>query len=46
MGHSPLIEAAVYGLTGRVVDPLNECEGVLVQEEGGEIRLADEYRRG
>jgi broad specificity phosphatase PhoE len=46
VGHSPLIEAAVYGLTGQVVEPLAECEGVLLEEEGGEVRLAREYRRG
>lgn len=45
VGHSPLIEAALYGLTGRVVEPLKECEGILIEEEGGEARLAAEYRR-
>jgi broad specificity phosphatase PhoE len=30
VGHTPLLEAAVYGLTGVVVEPLAECEGVLV----------------
>jgi broad specificity phosphatase PhoE len=45
IGHSPLIEAAVYGLTGRVIDPLRECEGVLLEEEDGRARLAGEYRR-
>lgn len=45
VGHSPLIEAAVYGLTGEIVEPLKECEGVLLEEEAGEIRVADEYRR-
>lgn len=44
IGHSPLIEAAVYGLTGDVIEPLKECEGVLLEQEGDEIRLADEYR--
>ncbi|MGH2765870.1 MAG: histidine phosphatase family protein [Actinomycetota bacterium] len=46
VGHSPLIEAAVYGLTGTVIDPLGECEGVLVEEDGGRVRLAAEFRRG
>jgi broad specificity phosphatase PhoE len=45
VGHSPLIEAAVFGLTGETVEPLRECEGVLVQDEAGEVRLAAEYRR-
>lgn len=30
VGHSPLIEAAVYGLTGVVIEPLSECQGVAV----------------
>ena len=45
VGHSPLIEAAVLGLTGRVVEPLRECEGALIEEDDGEFRLAAEYRR-
>ncbi len=44
VGHSPLIEAAVFGLTGTVIDPLGECEGVVVEEAGGRIRLGREYR--
>jgi broad specificity phosphatase PhoE len=44
VGHTPLIEAAVFGLTGTVIDPLAECEGVVVEEEGGQIRLGREYR--
>jgi broad specificity phosphatase PhoE len=46
VGHSPLIEAAVYGLTGMVIDPLDECDGVLIEEEDDHLRLAAEYRRG
>lgn len=46
VGHSPLIEAAVYGLTGTVLEPLGECEGVVVVEEDGRIRVSEEYRRG
>jgi broad specificity phosphatase PhoE len=46
VGHSPLIEAAVFGVTGHVIEPLRECEGVLLEEdEGGQILLASEYRR-
>jgi broad specificity phosphatase PhoE len=45
VGHSPLIEAAVYGLAGQIIEPLRECEGVLLHEEDGEVRLADQYRR-
>jgi phosphohistidine phosphatase SixA len=40
VGHTPLIEAVVYGLTGVVIEPLSECEGVaLVQFGPGEYRL-------
>lgn len=45
VGHTPLIEKAVELLTGRRVAPLAECEGVLLEEEDGEIRLGTEYRR-
>lgn len=45
VGHTPLIETAVELLTGRHVAPLAECEGVLLEEEDGEIRLGPEYRR-
>jgi broad specificity phosphatase PhoE len=45
VGHSPLIEAAAYGATGTVVEPLDECEGILLEGEGDSIKLAEEYRR-
>jgi phosphohistidine phosphatase SixA len=37
VGHSPMQEAAVYGLTGQKVDPISKGAGVLVVErdEGG-----------
>jgi hypothetical protein len=42
VGHSPLIEAAVYGLTGAIVDPLAECEGVgITQDDAGEHRIQE-----
>lgn len=44
VSHTPLIEAAVFGLTGQVIEPLGECEGVLVEQGEGGIRLAREYR--
>lgn len=43
VGHTPLIEKAVLGLTGREIEPLSECEGVLLTEDGGEIAV-DELR--
>lgn len=40
IGHSPLIEAAVYGLTGVVVEPLGETEGVvLIQDDEHKYRI-------
>jgi phosphohistidine phosphatase SixA len=47
ISHTPLIERAVLGLTGREMEPLAECEGVLLTKAGdespvevGELRLA------
>ena len=45
VGHTPLLETAVRELTGERIAPLKECEGVLLEEENGTIRLAAEYRR-
>jgi broad specificity phosphatase PhoE len=45
VGHSPLIEAAAFGLTGEMIEPLAECEGILLEEEDGRVRMAAEYRR-
>lgn len=33
VSHTPLIERAVLGLTGREIAPLGECEGVLLSRE-------------
>jgi broad specificity phosphatase PhoE len=44
VGHSPLIEVAVFGLVGTVVDPLRECEGLLLVEEEEDVRLDREFR--
>lgn len=46
VGHTPLLEAAAGHLTGTLVQPLRECEGVLlVEDDDGAIRIAEEYRR-
>ena len=45
IGHTPLLETVVRALTGEEIAPLRECEGVLLEEEDGAIRLATEYRR-
>lgn len=41
VGHTPLIETAIEELTGRVIEPLAECEGVLLTEDGGELRVEE-----
>lgn len=38
-GHSPTNEAAVLGLTGEFVDPLDKGAGVLVIQEAGSYRV-------
>ena len=38
-GHSPTTEAAVLGLTGRVVPPLGKDKGVLLAGDGGDYRV-------
>jgi hypothetical protein len=44
VGHSPLIEAAIYGIVGAIVEPLKECEGVVLVGDQGDIRLDEEFR--
>jgi broad specificity phosphatase PhoE len=39
VGHSPMQEAAVYGLTGQIVEPLKKGAGVLVTETDGEYSV-------
>jgi broad specificity phosphatase PhoE len=42
IGHTPLLEAAVYGLTGVVVEPLEECEGIAVtQADAGDYQMEE-----
>jgi len=45
IGHTPLIEHAALGLTGSTIEPLAECEGILVTQEGDDVRV-EELRRG
>ena len=46
VGHTPLIEAAVYGLMNVVIEPLGTCEGVLLtMDDAGDLRL-EEMRLG
>ncbi|MGH2775149.1 MAG: histidine phosphatase family protein [Actinomycetota bacterium] len=39
VGHSPMHEVAVYGLTGKSVDPLSKGAGVLVTQERGSYEI-------
>jgi broad specificity phosphatase PhoE len=39
VGHSPMQEAAVYGLTGEEIKPLSKGAGVSVREESGSYRV-------
>jgi hypothetical protein len=39
VGHSPTNEAAVLGLTGRLVPPMGKGDGILLVEEGGAYRV-------
>ncbi len=39
VGHSPTNEAAVLGLAGHTVPPLDKGDGVLVVEDGGRFRV-------
>jgi phosphohistidine phosphatase SixA len=43
ISHTPLVERAVLGLTAREIEPLAECEGVLLSREGedGELTLEE-----
>lgn len=35
VGHTPIVEKAVAGLTGRRIEPLGECEGVVITLHDG-----------
>ena len=41
VGHSPMHEAAVYGLTGTIVEPISKGAAVIVVEDGGAYRVAE-----
>jgi phosphohistidine phosphatase SixA len=45
ISHTPLVERAVSGLTGREVEPMRECEGILVSRyDDGRLEV-EELRR-
>jgi broad specificity phosphatase PhoE len=39
VGHSPTNEAAVFGLTGQIVEPISKGDGVLIVEDDGAVRV-------
>jgi broad specificity phosphatase PhoE len=42
IGHTPLIECAVYGLTGKIYRPLNPCDGfVIAEQKGGRLEIEE-----
>lgn len=45
ISHTPLIERAVLGLSAREVEPLRECEGVVLTKAGDESALEIEEIR-
>ncbi|MBI3648524.1 MAG: histidine phosphatase family protein [Actinobacteria bacterium] len=41
-GHTPLVERGAFGLTGREIEPLAECEGIVVtQADDGSITVEE-----
>lgn len=45
ISHTPLIERAVLGLVAREIDPLAECEGVVLTKDDGEDSVGVEELR-
>lgn len=46
ISHTPLVERAAFGLTGREVAPMRECEGILItRRDDGTIEV-EELRLG
>jgi phosphohistidine phosphatase SixA len=43
VSHTPLIERAVLGLSARELEPLGECEGVVLstRDDDGELEIAE-----
>jgi len=41
ISHTPLVERAAFGLTGREIAPMGECEGLLITREGDSITVEE-----
>jgi phosphohistidine phosphatase SixA len=47
ISHTPFVERAAFGLTGREVEPMRELEGILItQEDDGSISIQELRRDG
>ena len=46
ISHTPLVERACLGLTGREIEPLGECEGILVTRNDDGSLEVEELRIG
>ena len=44
ISHTPLVERAAFGLTGREVAPMGECEGVLITRHDDRSITVEELR--
>jgi phosphohistidine phosphatase SixA len=44
ISHTPLVERAAAGLTGREVEPMRECEGLLIARADDGTLTVDELR--
>ena len=45
VSHTPIVEKAVSGLTGREIEPLAECEGVVITLGEDAIHVEERRRR-
>jgi phosphohistidine phosphatase SixA len=45
ISHTPFVERAAFGLTGREVQPMRELEGILITQEDDDSISIDEVRR-
>jgi phosphohistidine phosphatase SixA len=46
VSHTPFVERAAFGLTGDEVDPMRECEGLLITREDAGVVTIEELRLG
>ena len=44
VSHTPILEEAIRALTGQAIEPLAACEGAVLIEEDGRVRVEREER--